>query len=179
MEINVWMQLFAQVANFLSRLLSSLTEVQRQASPTSSSNVQGSDAVSLSTSRITPENRSLLQIKRNPKMATTDALFGDMAYNGERIGFTMERTAVAIPEGTYKGYKRDSAHFGMRVVGIDVPNRTNIECHPANQPSQLLGCVAIGETIDNDALDNSRSAFDRMMATVPEEFTVEVSSSNN
>jgi hypothetical protein len=99
-----------------------------------------------------------------------------MAYDGKTIGATMERTAVAIPEGTYRGYKRDSSHFGMRVVGIDVPLRTNIECHPANFPQQLDGCIAIGETKDGNALDNSRMVFDRMMALVPEEFTVEVSS---
>jgi hypothetical protein len=99
-----------------------------------------------------------------------------MSYNGEFIGFTMERTAVAIPEGTYRGYKRDSAHFGMRVVGIDVPSRTNIECHPANTPSQLLGCIAVGSSIDSDALDNSRAAFDKMMSIVPENFSVTVES---
>ena len=88
----------------------------------------------------------------------------------------MERTAVAIPEGVYCGYKRDSAHFDMRVVGIEVPNRANIECHPANTPSQLLGCIAVGSRIDNDALDNSRSAFDKMMLAVPEKFTVRISS---
>ena len=105
---------------------------------------------------------------------TTDALFGDMVYNAEWICFTMERTAVAIPVGVYRGYKRDSAHFGMRVVGIDVPNRTDIEIHPANWPHQLDGCIAVGESIGNDALDNSRSAFQKMMLAVPEEFTVEI-----
>jgi hypothetical protein len=119
---------------------------------------------------------NLLSVKRNPSMATVDAMLGDMDYNGKWIGFTMERTAVAIPEGTYRGYKRDSAHFGMKVVGIDVPLRTNIECHPANLPSQLLGCIAVGESIDGDALDNSRVAFDAMMLAVPDSFTVSVES---
>ena len=106
---------------------------------------------------------------------TKDALFGEMRYNDEFIGVTMERTAVCIPEGTYRGYKRDSAHFSMRVVGIDVPNRTDIECHPANTPNQLLGCIAVGTTIDGDALDDSKAAFDKMMLAVPEEFSVIVS----
>lgn len=108
-------------------------------------------------------------------METKDALFGVMEWNDEQIGFTMERTAAAIPVGIYRGYKRDSAHFGMRVVGIDVPNRTDIECHPANTPAQVKGCVAIGSSIDSDALDNSRTAFDRMMSILPEEFTVKIS----
>lgn len=176
MENNVWTQLFAQVVSFLSSLSNSSTRVQKPESPISSSNVQGSDASSLLTSKIIQENLSLLRVKRNPMMQTVDALFGDMDYNGETIGVTMERTAVAIPEGTYRAYKRDSAHFGTKVVGIDVPNRTNIEIHWANLPTQLLGCVAIGGSKDGDALDNSRSAFDRMMTIVPQEFTVVVSS---
>lgn len=107
-------------------------------------------------------------------METSDAHFGAMDYNGKYIGVTMERTAVAIPLGIYRGYKRDSAHFQMRVVGIDVPFRTDIECHPANLPSQLLGCIAVGESKDGDALDNSRAAFDAMMEAVPDEFTVQI-----
>jgi len=99
-----------------------------------------------------------------------------MDFDGQDIGVTMERTAVAIPEGTYQARKRDSQHFGRRVVGIDVPNRTDIEIHPANFPCQLKGCIAVGESKDGDALDNSTSAFDRMMEAVPEEFTVELSS---
>lgn len=86
----------------------------------------------------------------------------------------MERTAVAIPAGTYRGCKRDSQHFGMKVVGISVPNRTDIEAHPANRPCELKGCIAVGESIDGDALDNSRAAFDAMMADLPDEFDVEV-----
>lgn len=67
---------------------------------------------------------------------------------------------------------RDSAHFGMIVPGIDVPNRTDIEIHPANYPSQLLGCIAVGESIDGDALGNSKSAFGHLMTLLPQTFTV-------
>jgi Family of unknown function (DUF5675) len=172
METPVWMRLFAQVASFLSSRLSSLTAASAQANPISSSAAPENAADSTSTSRTPQEN--ILRVTRNPAMTTTDALFGDMEYNGRWIAITMERTAVAIPEGVYQGRKRYSAHFGMTVVGIDVPNRTDIECHPANLPSQLLGCIAVGESKDNDALDSSRTAFERMMAVVPETFTVEI-----
>jgi len=170
MEINVWTQLFAQVANSLSSLFASLKNQSAASSGGASPVVPASAAASTSTSSDT----SGLVVTRNPSRETTDAHFGEMKYDGEFIGYTMERTAVCIPVGTYRGYKRDSAHFGMRVVGIDVPGRTNIECHPANTPSQLMGCIAVGSTIDNDALDNSIAAFDRMMAVVPESFTVTV-----
>jgi hypothetical protein len=175
MEINVWMQWFAQAATFLSNQLASLNAHQNPLSGGVSPSAPASDAASISTLK----SATTLAVTRDPSLAMTDALFGVMDYNGERIGVTMERTAVAIPEGTYHGYKRDSAHFAMRVVGIDVPNRTNIECHPANLPSQLLGCIAVAESKDGDALDNSRAAFEKMMATVPDEFTVVVSQSHN
>jgi hypothetical protein len=174
METNVWTRLFAQAATFLSSLSAYLSK-PNQASGGLSPNVPASDADSTSTSKsVTSPAQALLSVKRNPTLATADALFGTMDYNGTVIGVTMERTAVAIPLGTYKGYKRDSEHFGMKVVGIDVPNRTNIECHPANEPCQLLGCIAIGESKDGDALNNSKAAFDQMMLAVPDEFTVTV-----
>lgn len=176
MEGNVWNQLSALVAAIASLLSNSLTAIQKQTSPTSSPNVPATPASSSSTLKTTQENQCL-RITRNPSRATVDATFGDMDYNGDRICFTMERTAVAIPEGTYSGVKRYSPHFGKTVVGISVPNRTDIEVHPANYPCQLEGCIAVGESIDGDALDNSTTEFDAMMKVVPQEFTVEVMSS--
>lgn len=173
MEINVWIQLFVRVVTYVSRLFSSSRNLQNQTNggelQNALENVAGATLTSMSVT-------NQLHVLRNPSLSTTDAVFGHMAFDGQDIGVTMERTAVMIPEGTYRGYKRDSAHFGMRVVGIDVPNRSNIECHPANYPSQLLGCVAVGTSRDGDALDNSDAAFDKMMETVPEEFTVVVES---
>jgi len=172
MEASVWTQWFARAAAFVSSLFASSRNPSDPLNGGASPSAHASDAISILTSR----SVTTLAVIRDPRMATTDALFGKMSYNGKFLGYTMERTAVAIPEGTYHGYKRDSARFGMRVVGIDVQNRTDIECHPANLPSQLLGCIALGESIDGDALDNSRAAFRGMMEAVPEEFTVEVSS---
>lgn len=89
----------------------------------------------------------------------------------------MERTAVAIPTGSYSAHLEDSPHFGFPTPHIDVPGRTYIELHPANYPSQLEGCIALGSTIDGDALDNSRAAFDRLMSYLPTDgssFTLEI-----
>lgn len=182
MEINVWIQLFVRAVTSALNQFVPLNSQKNQSNGGALPNVPANavDLTSTSKSAINPaqvpeKQPSIpLQIKRNPKMTTATALFGTMVYNGTIIGVTMERTAVAIPEGVYRGCKRDSAHFDMRVVGIDVPNRTNIECHPANYPSQLLGCIAIGDKQDGDALDNSRDAFDRMMLALPESFSVEI-----
>lgn len=164
------MQWFVQAVSSVSNLLASLNNQKNQPSGGASPSAPVSDAAITSTLK----NATTLAVMRDPKMATTDALFGRMYYNEVFICYTMERTAVAILAGTYRGYKRDSAHFDMRVIGIDVPNRTDIECHPANTPMQVKGCIAVGSTVDNDALDNSRSAFDKMMLAVPDEFTVTV-----
>jgi hypothetical protein len=172
MEAPVWIQWFAQVAAFVSSLFASSSKTPAPSDGGASRSALESGAISTSTS-LSP---TILAVIRDPALATNDALFGTMEFDGRRLGITMERTAVAIPEGTYQGCKRWSQHFGMTVVGIIVPSRTDIECHPANLPSQLLGCIAIGESKDGDALDNSRAAFDGMMAAVPKEFTVEISS---
>jgi Family of unknown function (DUF5675) len=172
MEGNVWSQLFALVADFASSLLGASNAIPPQRSGGASQNAPGSDAEETSTSK----NAITLVVVRDQTLKTAEAFFGRMYWKGNFMCYTMERIEVAIPEGTYQAHKRDSKHFGMIVVGIDVPSRTNIEIHPANYPSQLEGCIAVGESIDSGALDSSRSAFDMMMATVPEEFTVTVSS---
>lgn len=116
----------------------------------------------------------LLVISRTKK--TEDALFGKVTIGGEDVCFSMERTVVAIPEGVYPCCKRYSPHNARTVIGIDVPNRTDIEIHPANYPSQLEGCIAVGSTVDNDALDNSTAAFEKLMTLLPQTFTLQIMS---
>ena len=170
MEGNVW-QLFAQAVSWLSSHYAPSNGTLTQRSGGASPSAPGSGAASTSTST----SATTLAVTRDPALATSDALFGRMYVDGKYVCFTMERTAVSIPAGSYRGYKRDSAHFGRRVVGIAVPNRTDIESHPANWPCQLDGCIAVGEKVDNDALDSSEEAFEEMMNDLPETFTVVVS----
>ena len=168
------MQLFVRAVTYLLSLFASLNNPQKQSNGGSLSNVQENAADSTLTS--SNAKGLLLRVIRNPRLATTDAHFGAMDYNGQTIGVTMERKAVAIPEGTYNAHLEMSPHFGFQTPHIDVPQRTYIEIHPANYPAQLEGCVAVGLTKDGGALDNSKQAFDNMMALVPNQFTVEVSS---
>lgn len=170
METNVWTQLSALVAAIVSLLSKHLPSQPNQSNGGESPNVpeKAADSTSTSLNATSP----VLRVTRNPAMATVDALFGDLKYNEESLGVTMERTAVAVPTGTYNAHLEKSPHFGFQTPHIDVPNRTYIEIHPANWPSQLEGCVAVGSSKDGDALDNSKSAFDRMMEVVPQKFTV-------
>ena len=50
-----------------------------------------------------------------------------------------------------------SRRFKRMTPHIDVPGRTYIEIHEANYPSQLEGCIAVGDEIDGDAVDDSKS----------------------
>lgn len=43
------------------------------------------------------------------------------------------------------------------------PPRTAIQIHIANVAGELLGCIAVGECVDGDAIDCSEAAFERMM----------------
>lgn len=113
---------------------------------------------------------TLLKIER--KTMTADALLGEISLNGEFVCYSMERTAVSIPEGLYNAHMELSPHFGFATPHLGVPNRTYIEIHPANYPSQLEGCVAVGQKIDGDALDNSRAAFDTLVSKLPPTFQV-------
>ena len=173
------MQWFAQGVTFVSNLFASSKNQSASSSGGASLDAPASAAASTLISKSSPlAGAAILKVLRNPAMTTKDALFGDMDYNGERISVTMERTAVAIPEGTYRAHKEISPHFGFATPHLQVPGRTYIEIHPANYPAQLEGCIAVGTTIDNDSLDSSDAAFQKLMAILPQEFTVIVSSNH-
>lgn len=176
MEISVWIQLFVRAVNSLLSLFASLKNQKNGTNGGASLNAPANAADStLISKNVTNQAVPLLQITRNPTKATTDAHFGDMVFNGNVLGCTMERIAVTIPEGTYSAHKELSPHFGFETPHLIVPNRTYIEIHPANYPLQLEGCIAIGSAVDGDSLDNSDVAFQKMMAVLPQEFTVSIS----
>lgn len=126
-----------------------------------------------------PNTNTTLLLKIKRLRTSKDAIFGEIVVDGKWVCYSMERTAVAIPLGSYNATMELSPHFGFATPHLDVPNRTYIEVHPANYPSQLQGCIAVGQQIDGDALDNSRAAFDSLAKLLPPEapFLVSVVSS--
>lgn len=71
-----------------------------------------------------------------------------------------------IPAGTYPLILDFSPHFNMKLWELTgVPGRSEVKVHPANFPTQLLGCIAPGmalSDIDHDGkLDaaSSKQAF--------------------
>jgi len=68
-----------------------------------------------------------------------------------------------IPEGDYF-FVRDThgRHTYFRV--LNVPGRSAIEFHPANNTSQLQGCIAPCMQIDNGIARASRAACEKMLS---------------
>lgn len=83
-----------------------------------------------------------------------------MSFEGQQN--VPDRTC--IPDGTYNIEIRWSPRHGFEVPWIlDVPNRADIEIHPANDPQELLGCVAVGQTRAKDWVGASQLAFGALM----------------
>jgi len=96
---------------------------------------------------------------------------GDFMVDGEYFCKTLERPwqnganahgLSCILPGTYQVIVDFSPHFnGLMPHILNVPGRSEIRIHPANWPSQLEGCIALGETATKDAIENSVHAFRR------------------
>jgi len=78
------------------------------------------------------------------------AVHGELTLNGKHIAYTIElpwrenkKRMSCIPEGTYILRKRYSEKFKWHFVLLDVPNRSGILIHPANDAQkELQGCIA-------------------------------------
>ena len=79
-----------------------------------------------------------------------------------------KRSVSCIPAGTYNVRATQSARFGRLMYLVEaVPERSGIRIHPANFPSELQGCIALGTSIGRTAakgkmLLNSRVAVGRL-----------------
>ena len=184
MEISVWIKLFVQAVTYISNLFASSSNPKSPNNGGGLQNVRANDAaLTLTYSSVT--NRVLAVLR---KTKTKDAFLGELSFDGKFVCYTLERIAVAIQEGLYSAKLDKSPHLGYVCPHLKVPERdmaaggdAGIRIHILNEPCQSDGCIGTGLSIDGDALDNSRAAFDRLMAVLPQEFTVVVSSlvSNN
>ena len=100
---------------------------------------------------------------------------GTLTLNGHFVCFTIElpwqenkKGISCIPEGSYELRARYSAKFKNHLEVVDVPNRSYILIHPANDAiKQLRGCIApvnlltgIGNGI------NSKLALQKLLSLV-------------
>jgi Family of unknown function (DUF5675) len=166
-------QLFVQVAKLISTLFASSSNQKNQNNGGSSPSAPASDAATI----LTSNNVETLTIAR--KRTTNDAVFGEMTFRNEFICYTMENSADLVLPGTYSAQLDKSPHLGYVCPHLRVPMRDSlasgdagIRLHIANYPTQLEGCVGLGQAIGSDYLDHSQTAFDKMMAVLPPKFSV-------
>ena len=89
---------------------------------------------------------------------------------------TLERSQngdhPCIPAGTYTVNKAIHHPTGPHPYACphltNVPNRTDIHIHVANNASELLGCIAVGNNVSEDqqSIEHSQDAFNRLMAFI-------------
>lgn len=95
---------------------------------------------------------------------TQDGIFGKLSLDWAPFTcYTVENLLHAITPGVYTVEFTWSPEFNMITPLLDVPGRTAIRIHPANWPKQLLGCIAVGDKEEPDAIDNSRITYGQLV----------------
>lgn len=175
---SVWIQLFAQAVSFISNLLKSSSNPKHQSNGGASPSVP----VNAADSMLILPNVPTLVITRNPKLETTDGVFGEMVLQNELVGYTAENKAKMILAGVYNAKLDLSPRLRYVCPHIAVPERdkaaggdAGIRIHILNAPCQSEGCVGVGTAVDGDAVDNSRAAFDALISKLPSAFLVNIS----
>ena len=81
-----------------------------------------------------------------------------------------QRNVSCIPEGRYELRKRFIKKFGLHLLVVDVPDRSWILIHPANDAkTQLKGCIApVTQLIGPGKGNESRLANEKLKALVLE-----------
>lgn len=100
---------------------------------------------------------------------------GEIWLNGELVCYSIElpwldniRNTSCIPEGTYSLSKRYSQRFGWHILVEDVPQRSGILFHPANDArKELRGCIApVSQLTGIGRGTNSTVAFENLRGRV-------------
>jgi uncharacterized protein DUF5675 len=112
--------------------------------------------------------------------------FGKLySETGNFLCYTVERATdgdhPCIPADTYQVEPYFSPTKGDVWQVMNVPGRSNIEIHPANLASQLLGCIApglhMGDIGGVPAVLNSQQAFAMLKSTLPSSWTLTITES--
>ena len=111
----------------------------------------------------------LIIVQRQKK--TNDGILGKLDLPTTPLScYTIENLEHAIPAGSYKVVIDFSPRLQIMTPHIIVPSRdipargdAGIRIHPANFPYQLEGCIAVGDKLENDAVDDSKKTFQELM----------------
>ncbi|SNY19466.1 hypothetical protein SAMN06265827_105127 [Orenia metallireducens] len=109
------------------------------------------------------------------KKETADSTQGELYLDSEQIGYTLEpawnrnKKGSCIPPGEYLAYIRDHEHSGSRwnynpIQLINVFNRNYIQIHIGNYPEDTRGCILIGKGKGDNAIWNSKKAYEELMS---------------
>lgn len=99
-----------------------------------------------------------------------DRTLGYVAVDGKIIACSLELPWVdneqyfsAIPAGTYNAYVRENAAGKLKIQLTGVNGRDTVQIHIANSPTELLGCIAVGQKVGSDGnLIGSGPAFTKL-----------------
>ena len=110
-----------------------------------------------------------LLLQREPPIG--DGIPGKLAVDGAFECYTLERRSKAIPAGQYpieltvsqratNGllWSPDRETHQLPLL-CNVPDRSGIRIHSANEPSQLEGCIAVGQVQNEDRVWQSQAAM--------------------
>lgn len=104
-----------------------------------------------------------------------EATHGIIQHQGTTICFMLElpwagnqRSISCIPEGVYKIQRRYSPRFKEHFELLDVPNRTAILIHPANNAQRdLRGCLApVSQFLAPGWGDRSKIAMSKLFGLI-------------
>ena len=97
---------------------------------------------------------------------TQDYMGGVICYTIELPWRDNKRQVSCIPEGRYELVRRYSREFGWHLLLKDVPNRSLILVHPANDAvKELKGCIAPVSVLTAEGKGlRSRIAHKKIMA---------------
>lgn len=102
----------------------------------------------------------------------SNATHGELTINGKHIAHTIElpwrnnkKRISCVPEGTYVLRRRFSEKFKWHYVLLEVPDRSGILIHPANDAQkELQGCIApVTKLMGEGKGKESRKAMQKLM----------------
>lgn len=147
--------------------------------------LKGVRPVTTPVGQITPSNtvitskKGVVEILRNRKVGK--AVFGVLRFKDFQC-FTLENADYLFESGLYIAQLDKSPRLGYVCPHLQVPKRdqsaggdAGLRVHVANEPSQLRGCIAIGQELDLNSVRHSQVAFDSLIPLLPQHFLVSVS----
>ena len=116
---------------------------------------------------------------------TEDGTFGTMHFEGKLLCHTLEDRWVnntprisCIPKGQYLCVPQSGPKFKNVWEITNVPGRSAILIHEGNLSDNTIGCVlcgtAVGKFGDRYGVVGSRDALNKLRATLPERFWLEI-----